>query len=762
MTKWTRFFSALLTLALFLNMIPAANAAEGDVGKLSMTASGTAVTHGETVTVTVASKQAFTTRGAGMTISYDPAALEPILTDSKVKEGFRISGPMTVNGKTVLRISSFPGEEGRTVEVDEPLAVLAFRTLAPGDNIQVEMTAAYLYDENLSGIGLQKAEPVQFNIAPVPVTGITLDAETLDLETGESRALKAKVTPENASDKTITWTSSDETKVTVADGVLTALAITEEPVTITASVGGFTARCSVNVVYPPDAGYVVTMPRDQEAVVDDRILISPVIGNAREEVTGYNAYDITLSYDPAMLLLIYTEMEDITVTTGNGTVNLIHYGPDKDLGTAPFTLTFKALKKGETAVSVTAARVDHSENAVISNAAKALPDPGETKVSIGAYPVSLPAEFTGEPLAEPGMDYTFEAKDKFYDYTFDGSTMGGGSVAVRDNGDGTFTVEDVTGKLVIRTGKTGKTFEVVLGTDMTGNSTAQYMTDYTVTLHEDDDYVYSNFHVSINGQGYRDYIKSGSSYTIPGRDITGRIIFTVTKTEAGTPPPSTTWYAVSFEGSGAGAVTGHSASVAAGSSYTFALNKETGYRYSVTYKMGTEEIKTVRPVDGIYTIPKVDGDLLITVNKEIDGTDYTIEVYNYFTLDEGKTVYLVLVSGGLDDSKIYTYAETPMYYSDVYNAWCILTIETSKLTAGLAKKQIGMQPGQMDTLDPAAYDVNMTGLVDINDAQLAYDLYNGNYENFSVINMHRFLNADVNADRKITVADAAAIASAIK
>ena len=68
----------------------------------------------------------------------------------------------------------------------------------------------------------------------------------------------------------------------------------------------------------------------------------------------------------------------------------------------------------------------------------------------------------------------------------------------------------------------------------------------------------------------------------------------------------------------------------------------------------------------------------------------------------------------------------------------------------------------MEAIGAANYDVNMTGLVDINDAQLAYDMYNGEYEDFSIINMHRFLNADVNADWKINVADAAAIASGIK
>lgn len=761
MKKLKKILSTILTLVLFLNMIPQVKAAEGDVEKLTMTASKTTVDHGDMVTVTIAANRSFVTRGAGMTVAYDPEALEPVLVSSTAKDGFRIHGPLTVNGKTVLRISSFPGEEGRTVEVDEPLAVLAFRTLIPGENIQVEMTAAYLYDEALNQINLQTAEPVQLSVIPVEVSGITLEMETLDLEIGETRTLKATITPENASDKTVTWTTSDETKVTVTDGVLTGLAITEEPVTITASAGGFTAECTVNVVYPPDAGYIVAMPADKTAVVGDAITISPVIDNAKE-VSVYNAYDITIAYDPEMLTLAKPEIEDAAVTAGNGTVNVIRYGSDLNIDTEPFGLTFTARKTGETTVTIQSARVDHSQNAIISNAAKATLTHGETKITIGGYPVSLPDDFSGAAVVEPESDYTFEAKDKFYDYTFDGSTMGGQSVTVKDNGDGTYTIGNVTGNLVIQAQKMGKTFEVQLGTDMTGNSTAQYMTDYSATLQEDDDYTYS-VHITIGGNYYTGFSKSGSTYTIPGKDITGKIIFTVTKTAAGTPPPSTTWYDVTFEGSGAGAVTGHAASVAAGSSYRFILNKEAGYRYSVTYKMGGGEEKTVRPdADGNYIIPKVLGDLIITVNKEIDGHDYSIEVYNYVTLNDGKTMYLALISGGLDDSKIFTYGESPMYYSEVYNAWCILTVESSRLTAGLAKKQIGDKTGQMDVISSANFDVNMTGFVDINDAQLVYDMYNGKYDDFTTINMHRFLNADVNADKKITVTDAAAVVSAIK
>ena len=761
MIKLRRYISTLLMLVLFLNMIPPANAAEGDPGKLSMTASADAVNRGDTLTVTITANQSFTSRGAGMTVCYDPAVLEPVPDSHQMASPFKVSGPVKVRGKTALRISFLPGEESHTFAADQALAVLTFKTLAPAENTVVEMTAADLYDSALKRIDLETAQEVKIGIKAISVTGITLDKNILELEIGSTGVLKAAVVPENASDLSVIWTSSDETKVTVENGVLTGKAITEEPVTITASVAGLSAECLVSVVYPPDAGYVVTMPQDSTAVVGETIAVAPVIGNAKGTEL-YNAYDMTFAYDPDMLLLTSTQLEDATVTVKDGTVNVIRYGTDREINTAPFMLTFRILKTGAATVTLTNARIDHAENAIIQNAAKAFCEYETVKFTVGGYTVSLPDDFSGDTVAEPGADYTFEAKDKCYDYTLEGSTMGGQSVAVKDNGDGTYTIENVTGNLIIQTEKTGKTFDVVLGEDMTGDSTARYMEDYSATLHEDDNYTYT-LHVTIGGNFYNGYSKSGASYTIPGKDIMGKVIFTVTKTEIGTAPPSATWYDVTFEGSGAGAAGSYTASVAAGSSYTFTLNKEVGCRYSVSYTMGDGERKTVRPnEEGVYTIKNVQGNLVITVTKEVDDQDQSIEVYSYITLNEGKTMYLVLVSGSLDDSKIFTYADTPMYYRENYGAWCFLTVENSKLTAGLARKQIGTRTGQMDDIGADDFDVNMTGLVDINDAQLVYDMYNGKYEDFTVINMHRFLNADVNTDKRVTVNDAAGVVSNIK
>ena len=82
----------------------------------------------------------------------------------------------------------------------------------------------------------------------VPVTSIALNKETLTLNKGETETLTATVLPENATDKSVTWTSSDESVTTVDEnGVVTAVSAGTATITVTAS-NGLTAACEVKVL----------------------------------------------------------------------------------------------------------------------------------------------------------------------------------------------------------------------------------------------------------------------------------------------------------------------------------------------------------------------------------------------------------------------------------------------------------------------------------------------------------------------------------
>ncbi len=95
-------------------------------------------------------------------------------------------------------------------------------------------------------------------LAPwVPTTGVTLKEgeDAISEKTiwaGTNFTLTAAVTPDDASDKTITWTSSNDAIATVVDGVVTGVAANATPATITATtVDGVYATCVVTVTAAP-------------------------------------------------------------------------------------------------------------------------------------------------------------------------------------------------------------------------------------------------------------------------------------------------------------------------------------------------------------------------------------------------------------------------------------------------------------------------------------------------------------------------------
>ncbi|MBO4843453.1 MAG: Ig domain-containing protein [Bacteroidales bacterium] len=82
----------------------------------------------------------------------------------------------------------------------------------------------------------------------VPVTGVSLDKTTLSMTAGDTQSLTAIVVPSNATDQTVTWSSSNSLIATVsAGGVVTAKAAGSAAITVTTNDGGFTSTCIVNV-----------------------------------------------------------------------------------------------------------------------------------------------------------------------------------------------------------------------------------------------------------------------------------------------------------------------------------------------------------------------------------------------------------------------------------------------------------------------------------------------------------------------------------
>ena len=243
-----------------------------------------------------------TVQGSGGNASYvgglSPVSGESYFGNSYYREGC-VSGESPKYGVTGLGTAK-PAEE--------------LKTLAP--------TLGGWFTADVGGInGGYPILKWQIGLSYTPVESVTLDQTELELIVGKEATLTAAAAPADASDQTVTWTSSAPEIARVENGKITALAEGTATITVTTVDGGKTAQCQVTV--------------------------------------------------------------------------------------------------------------------------KPIP----------TYSVTLPADFTGESTVKDGADYTFTAKDPAkYIYTVT-AVMGGQTVEVIDNGDGTYTVKNVTGDLVIEATK---------------------------------------------------------------------------------------------------------------------------------------------------------------------------------------------------------------------------------------------------------------------------------------------------------------------
>ena len=131
--------------------------------------------------------------------------------------------------------------------------------------------------------------------ATIPVTSVALDAVEMTLIVGKNATLTATVKPDNATDKTVTWTTSNAKVATVTDGVVTAVATGTS--NITAKAGDKTATCAITVVNKP----VINLP------------VTSMETGGRVDMPGSLSYSITNPL-PGETLQAYSDVNWIRIT----------------------------------------------------------------------------------------------------------------------------------------------------------------------------------------------------------------------------------------------------------------------------------------------------------------------------------------------------------------------------------------------------------------------------------------------------------------
>ena len=518
-------------------------------------------------------------------------------------------------------------------------------------------------------------------------------------------------------------------------------------------------------------GYSVSIPETKSVTTGETVEIPITISGK-----AYNAYSMGIRYYTDVLKLQNetSNSEGLRLTTKAGRdtsgrsyedISLVRYGEVAEPGVA-LTLKFTAKAQGTTDVTILNACVDERANSISFNAPAATITNGTTAVTVSGYTVVLPDDFTrtdavGTVIMEGGT-LKFVPKDPNYDYTVT-VTVGGVKVTPTVGEDGTYTVANVNGNVIVTSTKTAKSFNVTLGDNITGDAKATYKTDYTFKLTPEKDYVYS-VKVTIGGTDYTGFTSQvnddgTTTYTIPGAAITGDIVINSNKKER-----DLYTFQVTFEGTGIGDVSNNATTVTENAPYSFTLTKKEGFTYTVSATMGGTAVELTETADAenanvvTYSVDKVTGDLVITVNK-VSTLTMEVAVSEYVQMDD-KTVFLVTVTGTPTEGMAYAYGKDIMYKTTAYGAnvysWLVIVDKGQEFTAAVAEANITEAAATAEEV-AQSYDVNETGVVDINDAQLTYDIYSGKYNDFEKVTVKKFLCADVNSSKTVDATDAVAV-----
>lgn len=726
-----------MAVVLVIGLLPsAAFAAEGDSPIVVSTADKTNVKPGEklTITYTLAHDLDYMT-ALDIVLRYDATLFQFVSTDIDGSVWFdnpTQNGAYGADSQALVRIRQYNDDNEETIAAGKICSV----TFASLDNISGAQTAFFF--NGTTGISRSSIE---------------VDEETLYVKDGafnhgESDPIKVTITPDGAGP------------------IHTA------------------------------TGYTVSMGADQQVAAGQQVRIPVTVASGEKGITGFNAYDMTFTYDPTALTLNTKtgDAANLTVEDNNGTVRVRRYGAPLALGEA-LALDFTAKATATSTVKLTNAKFDLDANSINFDAPEATISDADTVVNANNFTVTLPDAFTSDEtrLVPKGGSFTFKPVDSHYTYTFTvkmGDTVTEGLTFGAND---TYTIEKISGNVEVTcTGKTPKQYDVKYKIDedveqdvTKGPETVTYLNDYSFVVTPRAGYSYRVIYSVDNGDPFVHTViavptanDDGTlTYTIPGKEIVGGVeIWIDANTESGIP--------VVFTGNGVeDAASGNASSMGKNMPYYFTLNQRESCDYTVTayYQPLASSTASKRPAtvrslgNGKYVVEAVNyndylyvyahsWNLVVKVEK-VSHSAEEVTVSKYLELND-KTMMLVTVKGTPEGGSAFTYDGNTMYKVEGYGtdryAWLVIVDKGQTLTQEEAAAKVAISAADNVVTITPSFDVNRTGKVDVNDAQLVYDMYNGTYSNFTQVSVEKFLRADVNATKVVDHTDAVAIVNQFK
>ena len=724
-------------MVMVLSLVTTAFAAEGDSPIVVSTADKTNVKPGEklTITYTLAHDLDYMT-ALDIVLRYDATLFQFVSTDIDGSVWFdnpTQNGAYGADSQALVRIRQYNDDNEETIVAGKICSV----TFASLDNISGAQTASFF--NGTTGVSRSSIE---------------VDEETLYVKDGafnhgESDPIKVTITPDGAG-----------------------------PI-------------------PTATGYTVSMGADQQVAAGQQVRIPVTVASGEKGITGFNAYDMTFTYDPAALTLNTKtgDAANLTVEDNNGTVRVRRYGDAVPLGEA-LALDFTAQATSTSTVTLTNAKFDLDANSINFDAPDATVTDADTVVNANNFTVTLPDEFTSDAetrLVPGGGSFTFKPVDSHYTYTFTVKMGDSATEGLTFGANDTYTIENISGNVeVTYTGKTPKQYDVKYKIDedveqdvTKGPETVTYLNDYSFVVTPRAGYSYRVIYSVDNGDPFVHTViavptanDDGTlTYTIPGKEIVGGVeIWIDPNTESGIP--------VVFTGNGAeDAASGNASSMGKNMPYYFTLNQRESCDYTVTayYQPLSTPTASKRPAtvrslgNGKYVVEAVNynddlyvyahsWNLVVKVEK-VSHSAEEVTVSKYLELND-KTMMLITVKGTPEGGSAFTYDGNTMYKVEGYGtdryAWLVIVDKGQTLTQEEAAAKVAISAADNVVTITPGFDVNRTGKVDVNDAQLVYDMYNGTYRDFTQVSVEKFLRADVTATKVVDHTDAVAIVNQFK
>ena len=207
------------------------------------------------------------TRTSTMYLEFDKSALENIPSNATINS-VTANVRYYVNNTTYvtavsLQLHSNTAAKGSAVTTRSTTS--AKYAITPGtwtrselNNIRLYISATHNASTSTAYLYLYGADvTINYTASNVSVTGVSLNQSTASIEDGDTLQLTETVLPSNATNKNVTWSSSNTSVATVSNGLVTGISAGTAIITVTTTDGGYTATCTVTVTEAPKTTFVL-------------------------------------------------------------------------------------------------------------------------------------------------------------------------------------------------------------------------------------------------------------------------------------------------------------------------------------------------------------------------------------------------------------------------------------------------------------------------------------------------------------------------